>query len=124
MKIRCLALIAALVCAVLPRGVMAQASAPAPSSAASAQPAATPGPKQLTPQQSRHGAAAPGDMRPEHATVPQNPPAPPKPQASAARGYAASAIGIGDKVARCEAELDNYVREVCRARLAREGGNR
>ncbi|HSC01366.1 MAG TPA: hypothetical protein VLE45_15710 [Burkholderiaceae bacterium] len=57
--------------------------------------------------------------------MPQKPPAPPKPQSSAARGgYPASAVGIDDKVARCEAELDKYVREVCRARLAREGGNR
>jgi hypothetical protein len=90
------------------------------------------GPKQLTPQQSRDSATTPGDLRPEHATVPQinipfgkAPAAAPKPPSAAPRGSnAASDVGIDDAVARCEAETDKSVREVCRARLAREGGKR
>jgi hypothetical protein len=111
---------------------MAQASSPVPSFAASAPAAATPSPKQLTPQQSRNSAATPGDLRPEHATVPQiNIPlgktpaaAPTKPSSAPRGGNAASAAGIDDAVARCEAEVDQSVREVCRARLARVSGNR
>jgi hypothetical protein len=85
----------------------------------------------LTPQQSRESATAPGDLRPEHATVPQiNLPfgkkaALPKQEPKPARGgNAASAAGIGDAVARCEAESDQQIRAACRARLAREGRNR
>ena len=131
MKLRCLPLAAALACAALPWGVMAQ-RAPAPMPAASAAPSAKPDPKQLTPQQSRDSATTPGDLRPEHATVPQinipfgkTPAAAPKTPSSAPRGSnAASDVGIDDAVARCEAEPDQGVREVCRARLARQGGSR
>jgi hypothetical protein len=132
MKVRCLPLAVALACAMLPMGVMAQASPTAPSSAASAPPAATLGPKQLTLQQSRDSATTPGNLRPEHATVPQinmpfgkTPAAAPKTQSNPPRGAnAASGVGIDDAVARCEAEPDRSVREVCRAQLARQGGNR
>ena len=130
MKVRCLPLAVALACA-MPCGVMAQAGAPVSSLAASAPPAAKPGPKQLTLQQSRDS-ATPGNLRPQHATVPQinipfgrTPAAAPKTQANPPRGaIAASGVGIDDAVARCEAEPDRSVREVCRAQLARQGGNR
>jgi hypothetical protein len=132
MKLRCLPLVVALACAMLPWGVMAQATAPLPGSAASTSPSATPGPKPLTPQQSRDSATTPGNLRPEHATVPQvniplgkTPAAALKTQSTAPRGgNAASEVGIDDAVARCEAEPDRSVREVCRARLAHEGGKR
>jgi hypothetical protein len=138
MKMRCLSLAAAAACAALPWGAMAQASAPAPMAAASASPVAKPGPRRLTPQESRDSATAPGDLRPEHAVVPQiNIPfgkkqaAPLKPQSNAGRSAnasrsasAASAAGIDDAVARCEAESDKQVRASCRARLARQDRTR
>jgi hypothetical protein len=132
MKLRCLSLTVALACVALPWGVMAQTRAPVSSAAASAPRATTPSPRQLTPQQSRDSATTPGDLRPEHATVPQinipfgkAPATVPKTQSTAPRGSnAASDVGIDDSVARCEAEVDRSVREVCRARLAREGSSR
>jgi hypothetical protein len=132
MNHHCLRLTAALASALLSPCAMSQVSAPAPSAAASASPAGQPGPKQLTPQQSRESATAPGDLRPEHATVPQiNIPfgkkaaLPKQEPIKPARGSnAASAAGIDDAVARCEAEPDRQVRANCRARLAREGRSR
>jgi len=131
-KFHCLPLAAALACAALPWGGVAQANAPVPSPAASAPPAAMQGPKQLTPQQSRDSATTPGDLRPEHATVPQinipfgkAPAAAPKPPSAAPRGSnAASDVGIDDAVARCEAQVDAQARADCRAKLARQGSNR
>jgi hypothetical protein len=75
----------------------------------------------------------PGELRPERPTVPQvnvplgkNPPdSAPNPQPKGASGpQAASAVGVNEAVARCEAEKDKNVRARCRARLAREGGTR
>jgi hypothetical protein len=132
MKIRNLPLAAALACGVLPWAAMAQSSASAPTAAASAPLAAKPDRKPLTPQLARESATAPGDLRPEHATVPQiNIPfgktqgAAPKPQSNAPRNSnAASAGGIDDAVARCEAESDAQLRAACRIRLAHEGRTR
>lgn len=133
MKVRCLPLAIALACAALPWGALAQAGSPAPTSAASAPPEAKPGPKPLTPQQSRESATMPGDMRPEHPAVPQinvplgkKEPAPPKPPPKAARGASAASAagGIDDAVARCEAEADAKARADCHARLARQSRNR
>jgi hypothetical protein len=133
MKIRCLHLAAALMCAALPWGAMAQASSPVPTSAASAPPAAKSGPKPLTAQQSRDSATMPGDLRPEHPVVPQiniplgkKEPAPPKPPSKAASGGKAASApgGIDDAVARCEAQVDAQARADCRAKLARQGSNR
>jgi len=133
MRIRCLPLAAALACAVLPWSAMAQASSPVPTSAASAPPAAKPGPKPLTPQQSSDGATMPGDLRPEHPVVPQiniplgkKRPAPPKPPSKETSGgsAASAAGGIDDAAARCEAQADVRMRADCRARLVRQGRNR
>ncbi len=130
MNIRFLSLIAALACATLPCIAMAQSTTPASGTAAWAPSAAAkPGPKQLSPEQARDSATTPGELRPEHPVVPQiniplgkQPPVPPKSPASAARsGRAASAGGIDDAVARCEAQVDRQARADCRARLARQG---
>lgn len=126
MKIRCLPLAATLAMVALPCSALAQVSAPTWPPAASAPAAAKPGPKQLTPQQSRDSATTPGELRPEHAGVPQinialgrKPPAVRPP----ARGSNAASAngGISDGAARCEAESDDQARADCRARLARQG---
>jgi hypothetical protein len=86
----------------------------------------------MTAQQLRESATAPGELRPEHATVPQinvplgkKPAAPVKPQSGASRrGQAEPADGIDDAVARCEAQSDRQVRADCRNRLAIEGRKR
>ncbi|HJW11668.1 MAG TPA: hypothetical protein VJ598_07775, partial [Albitalea sp.] len=71
MKTHCLPLAAVLAIALSPLAAMAQASAPAPSSAASTQRAASPGPRVLSPAEKREGATQPGDLRPERAVTPQ-----------------------------------------------------
>jgi hypothetical protein len=122
---RCWRVAAVLACVALPSGALAQASAPAPL-------AATPRPSPLTPQQLRESATSPGELRPEHAAVPQinvplgrKPAVPVKPQSKASgRGEAEPADGIDDAVARCEAQSDRHVRADCRARLAIEGRKR
>jgi hypothetical protein len=86
----------------------------------------------MTPQQLRESATAPGELRPEHAAVPQinvplgrKPAVPVKPQSRASRrGEAEPADGIDDAVARCEAQSDRQVRADCRARMAIEGRKR
>ena len=133
MKTRCLPLAAALAFAVASFGVMAQASAPPPLVAASAPPAAKPGPRLLTPAESRDSASPPGDLRPEHPVTPQisiplgkRPPPPLKSESRPARpgGNAASSGGIDDAAARCEAQLGEQVRAKCRDKLAREARSR
>jgi len=86
----------------------------------------------LNPQQLRESATSPGELRPEHAAVPQitvplgrKPAVPVKPQSTASRrGVAEPADGVDDAVARCEAQSDRQVRADCRARLAIEGRKR
>jgi len=127
MKIRCLPLAATLAMVALPWSALAQVSAPTWPPAASAPAAAKPGPRQLTPQQSRDSATAPGELRPEHAGVPQINIAlgrkPPAVRPPGARGSSAASAtgGISDGAARCEAESDDQARADCRARLARQG---
>ena len=126
MKFNCLPLAAALTLAVSLFSASAQISAPPPPSAASALPAAKPGPKPLTPTELRDSATPPGDLRPEDRVKPQisiplgkGPPAPLKLESRAApRGTAAAPGGIDDASARCEAELDEQVRATCRDKLA------
>lgn len=132
MKNRCLHLAAVVWCAVLPSAALAQASAPASSGAASAPRAAEPGPRPLTPQQSRESATAPGDLRPDRPVVPQvnvplgrKPATPVKPQSAASRRREAEpAGGIDDAVARCEAQADRQVRADCRAKLSIQNRSR
>ena len=132
MKTRCLPLAAVLMLAVSPFSAMAQASAPAPISAASTSPAAKPGPRLLTPAESRDSAPPPGNLRPERPVTPQisiplgkKPPARLKPESRAVpRGNAPSASGIDNAAARCEAQSGEQVRAKCRDRLAREARSR
>jgi hypothetical protein len=123
-------LIAAIALAVTPLLVFAQASAPAEVPAKSnIAPAGKTGPRLLTPTEKRDSATAPGDVRPERKVTSQvnipigkTPPGSPKVDARAARRPpAASAVGIDDAAARCEAELDDAVRAICRDKRAREG---
>ena len=130
LRIRCLHL--ALASVVLPSIAVAQASVPEPTLAATAPLAAKLRLNPSTPQDLRESATAPGDLRPAHAAVPQiNIPFGKKqaaaaklPSSAARSGNAASAGGIDDAVARCEAEVDRHMRATCRARLAREDRSR
>jgi len=132
MNIRCWPVAILLACVALPSSALARASAPTPSAVASAPVAAKPRPSPLTPQQLRESATSPGELRPEHAAVPQinvplgrKPAVPVKPQSRASRrGEAKPADGIDDAVARCEAQSDRQVRADCRARMAIEGRKR
>ena len=111
---------------------MAQAPAPtpAPESVASAPvPSRTrPGPRLLTPIETRDSATQPGDVRPEHPVTPQiniplgkTPPAAKTPELiGAKRNRPAADAGADDAVARCEAQVGEQVRAKCRDRLARE----
>jgi hypothetical protein len=131
-RLRCLHMAAGLISLVLSSIAVAQASAPEPTVAASAPPAAKPRLNPSTPQDLRERATAPGDLRPAHAAVPQINIPFGKKQAAAAKlpsnaarsSNAASAGGIDDAVARCEAEADRHVRATCRARLAHEDRSR
>ena len=132
MKPRCPPLVVALLLAFGASAAMAQASAPVPVSAASALPAAKPGPRLLTPAQSRDIASPPGNLRPEHPVTPQfsiplgkTPPAPSKPAPHVLRGGPAASEGsVDDAAARCEARHGEQVRAKCRDQLAREAARR
>ena len=126
---------AALALAVLPLATMAQASAPLPSSphpAASAPILIKPGPRLLTPHESRDSATQPGDLRPERPVTPQisipfgkTPPPATAPNPNAARrNPSPGPAGVEDAVARCEAQIGEQVRAKCRDRLAREARSR
>ena len=133
MKIRCLLpLAAASVLAIGTSAAIAQPAAPLPLAAASAPTAPLPGPRLLTPAQSRDRAAPPGDLRLEHPVTPQiriplgkTPPAPSKPAPHAVRqSPVAPAGGIDDAAARCEARQGEQVRAKCRDQLAHEARRR
>ena len=109
---------------------MAQVPGPVPDPVASAPvpPQTRPGPRLLTPIESRDSATQPGDLRPEHPVTPQisiplgkTPPVARSPQPiGATRKPTSAAAGIDDAVARCESQLGEQVRAKCRDRLARE----
>ena len=150
-RTHCLNFAAALALAVLPLVTMAQANVPSPSpssspspspsqssSQSSSDPAASapilikPGPRLLTPHESRDSATQPGDLRPEHPVTPQIsipfgktplPATPPNPNA-AKRNLTPAPAGVEDAVARCEAQIGEQVRAKCRDRLAREARSR
>ena len=130
-RCRCLPLAAALLLAASPLAATAQSSASAPVSAASAASAAKPGPRLLTPGESRDSATPPGDLRPERRVTPQisvplgkTPPGPVKSESRALRrGKAASGV-IDDAAARCEAQSDEQARAKCRDTRAREARGR
>ena len=96
---------------------------------ASAQMAASAPPRVLSPTEMRDNATPPGELRPEHPVTPQvriplarKPPAPlTPPQPAAPRPVsAASAGGIDDEAARCEALRGEQVRAKCRDELAHQ----
>ena len=130
----CLSFAAALTIAVMPLMAIAQASAAAPESGASAVvPLRTkPGPRLLTPIESRGSATQPGDVRPERPVTPQisiplgkTPPAARTPEPIGAKPNRLPApVGLEDAVARCEAQAGEQVRAKCRDRLAREARSR
>lgn len=106
---------------------VAQTSAPAPNSGASAPRPAKPPPRLLTPAELRDSASSPADEPPAGAVTPQisiplgKKPAPPlKPYSRAARHDAAAAPGgIDDAAARCEAQASGPARAECRDKLTR-----
>jgi hypothetical protein len=132
MKTYALPFAAALMLALSPFPATAQASAPLPNAAASASPAAKAGPRLLTPAESRDSASPPGDLRPERPVAPQiniplgkTPRPSVKSESRAVRpGKAASAGGIDDAAARCEAQADEQVRAKCRDDRARDARSR
>ena len=104
------------------------ASAPEPIASAAAPLRTRPGPRLLTPVESRDSATQPGDVRPEHPVTPQisiplgkTPPAARTPEPiGPKRNRPAADAGVDDAVARCEAQVGEQVRAKCRDRLARE----
>ena len=101
---------------------VAQTSAPAPNSGASAPRPAKPPPRLLTPAELRDSASSPADEPPAGAVTPQisiplgKKPAPPlKPYSRAA----AAPGGIDDAAARCEAQASEPARAECRDKLTR-----
>ena len=133
MKIHCLPLaVASLLLATSAATAIAQPAAPRPLAAASEPTAPLPGPRLLTPAQSRDRAAAPGELRPEHPVTHQiripfgkAPPAPSKPLPHAVRREpVAPTGGIDDAAARCEARHGEQARAKCRDQLAHEGAQR
>jgi hypothetical protein len=120
--IGCLA--AGLALAALPAGAQTRATMPAPVASANA----APGPQRLSPEALRDSATAPGSLRPERPALPQvSVPLgvpPPEPTASAPGALrpnpAASAGGMSDAVARCEAKTSALERRQCRRQLAHQ----
>jgi hypothetical protein len=100
-------------------------------SAASAPTAVRPGAHLLTRTEMRNTKTPPGDVRPETPVIRQvviplsrTPPAPLKPESRPLRsGHSASAGGINDDAARCEALAGATARARCRDKSApRPGG--
>lgn len=109
-----------MVCCLLPLPALGQ---PATQSAA----AAVPPPQVQTPQSKRDSATAPGTLRPERPAVPQMtvplqipPPPASAPAAAIPPNPAASAGGVSDAVARCEAKTSAVERAQCRRDLAQQ----
>jgi hypothetical protein len=109
-----------------PLPAAAQSGAMSSASAASAPTAVQPGAHLLTRTEMRNTKTPPGDVRPETPVIRQvviplsrTPPAPLKPESRALRsGHSASAGGINDDAARCEALTSAQARANCRAKPA------
>jgi hypothetical protein len=123
-----LPLVVALVAALAPSVAMAQASAQGLDAASAASPDVQQNRRLMTPEQLRDSATPPGDLRPERPVTPQislpfgKPPPSASPTAEARpvpRSAAASATGVDDAAARCEAQDTDSLRAACRAKLAR-----
>ena len=93
---------------------------------------AVPGPKLLSPAETRDSASMPGELRPEQPAKPQiniplgrTPPvAATAASAAASRAQPGTKAGINDAVARCEAIVDETLRARCRADLAKQAPTR
>ena len=124
--------VAGLLLAIGAAPAIAQPVAPLPMAAASGPTAPLPGPRLLTPAQSRDRAAPPGELRPErpvtrqiHIPFGKAPPAPSKPlRQTLRRDPVAPTGGIDDAAARCEARHGEQARAKCRDQLAHEGAQR
>ena len=132
MKIHHLSLVAALALASSHTAGLAQSGAPAAVPGASAPVAAKPGPTIPTPAQMRDSAFPPDELQPQGPVIPQlsfplgkKASGQAQPMVLPSRpAAAASAGGIDDAVARCEAQVSEQARASCRARLAREAPSR
>jgi hypothetical protein len=118
----------ALVAALAPSAAIAQSSAKALDATAPVVPDLQQERRLMSPEQLRDSATTPGDLRPERPVTPQinvpfgKPPPSASPTAEARplpRSAAASATGVDDAAARCEAQDNDSLRAVCRAKLAR-----
>jgi hypothetical protein len=118
--------VAVLVLVDSPLPAAAQSAAASSAAAASAPTAVRPGAHLLTKTEMRNTKAPPGDVRPETPVIRQvvipltrTPPAPLKPDSQALRsGHSASAGGINDDAARCEALATAPARARCRDKAA------
>ncbi|WP_088279540.1 hypothetical protein [Ideonella sp. A 288] len=132
------ALVLVLVLALSPLQALAQSSLPGPTTMptaaaqASAPTATRPAPRAQTAVERRDGATEPGELGPARPVIrqftiplgPSTPPVPKPPARPDRRGQAASAAGIDDAVARCEAQSDARQRAACRAKLANRSPRR
>ena len=118
----------AMACVPLASSAQVAASGPEQATSAAAPLRTRPGPRLLTPVESRDSATQPGDVRPERPVTPQisiplgkTPSAARTPEPiGAKRNRPAAGAGAEDAVARCEALVGEQVRAKCRDRLARE----
>ena len=126
MKIACLSLAATLSALGATTPVQAQT---VPGTAASVPSANVPNPRLMTPEQKRDSGSPPltSNAQPDHPVTPQiTIPLARKPAATGARqrnarrsDLPASAGGVDDAVAQCDASVDKSARESCREGLAR-----
>ncbi|MDO9314587.1 MAG: hypothetical protein Q7T97_08595 [Burkholderiaceae bacterium] len=122
MKLPCLSLTAALALAFSAPVATAETRAAAPAARASAPTVVTPGPRLMSPAEMNENASPPGELRPENAVTPQiviplrkQPSVQPKPEKRNLKGVKpATAGGVNDAAARCEALTDAAARAACR----------
>ncbi|MFM9917653.1 MAG: hypothetical protein ACKVOX_17775 [Rhizobacter sp.] len=122
MKLPCLSPTVALVLILSALTATAETRAPAPAARASAPAAVTPGPRLMSPAEMNQNASPPGELRPENAVTPQiviplrnQRAVQPKPEKRNLKGVKpATAGGVNDAAARCEALPDAAARAACR----------
>ncbi len=132
MKIHCLPLAAALLCAATPLAAWAQAAAPASAAAPTLVPLPAAAPvtptkptqKLLTPEQKRERAALPDDSQPagpalEKITIPLGKNAPAPSYSATGKSKSKTSGGINDSVARCESLVDKQERTKCLDKIGR-----
>ena len=129
MKIACLSCAAMLLALAAAMPAQAQTIPNTAASAASVPSANAPNPRLMTPEQKRDSGSPPltSNAQPDHPVTPQiTIPLARKPAATGARqrnarrsDLPASAGGVDDAVAQCDASVDKSARESCREGLAR-----